>query len=191
MPTTACKLPVDLYIYVEGDMERSALKCHFGVKAAKIGINGKSVQMSAIARNLSTDLMRFSQNSKIIIVFDRETRTESCEELGEELSTLLKRDFPDMSFCIGIPDRDMEAWLFADRELVAKHFRKPVGRRSRFEGEVGAQSIKKHIGPGKYDKMTDGVALFGKAKWKTIHQNSRSAQLFKIADFLPGCGWLT
>lgn len=188
---TGCKLPPNYYAYVEGDMERNALKKRLGIKARKIGINGNMVQMSAIARNLSTDLMSFPKDSRVVIVFDRETRSQSCEELASNLMDLLKCDFPEMEFCIGIPDRDMESWLFADRDLISKHFKKRVGRRARFEGEVGVHAVKKHIGTGCYDKMTDGVAILMKSNWATISANSASARRFPIKHFIPGCDWLS
>ena len=191
MQTIDCKLPPNFYVYVEGDMERSALKKGLGIRARKIGINGKFVQMTAIARNLSTDLILFDSMSRIVIIFDRETRLETSDELASTLLSMLKADFPNMDFCIGIPDRDIEAWIFADRELVTKHFKKKIGRRSRFEGEVGAESIKKNIGPGRYDKMTDGIALFMKSNWSNISARSPSAKRFLIKDFIPGCAWLS
>lgn len=172
-------------------MERSALRSHFGIKASKIGINGNCVQISAIARNLATDLMRFSPNSKVVIVFDRETRRETSKELADELIAVLSKEFPSMSFCIGVPDRDIESWIFSDKESTSKHFKKKIGKKAAFEGEVGAQAIKKRIGPGRYDKMTDGVALLGKISWARVQKRSPSAKNFSASTHFPGCPWLS
>jgi hypothetical protein len=175
--------------FVEGDMEREAFRQHFGIKAKRIGINGDRVALDSIARNISTDIAIAGNVTDVFVMFDREGRTDETGKIQEDLEAILCNKHKAVRFKIVVPDRDTECWLFADVESVGKYFGKKIGPRAKFEGKKGADEIKRHIGPGVYEKMIDGVRIFAKARWSKIVEKSQSAQQSSLHTYFSGCEW--
>jgi hypothetical protein len=53
------------------------------------------------------------------VVFDREKRSECCEDIEGEIRRALGREDITVSIIVGIPDRDIENWILADPEGFA------------------------------------------------------------------------
>ncbi len=189
MPKTACRQPTTMF-FVEGDMEQEALRRHFSIKARKIGLYGDKVSTAAIARNILTSLIIESETKRVFIMFDRESRRESSKKIIDDLSRFLKRERPDIELMIAVPDRDIESWLFSDRESTSKRLRVKLGSKATFEGRKGVDQLAKYVGSGKYEKMKDGVRLFGEVSWNKIRRTSDSAKLSSLEGFFENCRWL-
>lgn len=81
-----------------------------------IGVNGNDVELSAIASRVLTQINLLRKRADhFIIIFDRENRTKTCDDLENELSTFLKQaGVLANEFSIGIPDRTIENWILSD-----------------------------------------------------------------------------
>ncbi len=189
MPISDCESAKQTAFFLEGETEILAFRQHFGIRAKKIGLYGHNVDMEQIARKVGVSLLT-EEIGRAFIMFDRESRPTSSSKLANDLRSLLAKAHPDVEVVIAIPDRDFECWLFADTEVLSRHFKKRIGRKAQFEGEKGADKIKSYVGNGAYDKTDDGVKLVGKVSWSRIAERSPSARSAGIEEFFSDCNWL-
>lgn len=169
---------------VSGEMEREALKRTFKINAALIG-NSHTAKAHVVAKFVSSAVIpKRIQISKVVIIIDREARPDTCEDFRQSLLKELNEKFPEIEFHVAVADMDTECWIFSDTETCSKYFKKKISPKATFEGTCGYTSIKKHIGPGRYEKMTDGVRLMGLVDWNIIEKRSASAAISKISSLL-------
>ncbi|WP_395445352.1 hypothetical protein [Caulobacter sp. UC70_42] len=169
---------------VSGEMEREALRKTFKINAMLIG-NSHTAKANVVAKFVSSAVIpKRLQTSRVVIIMDRESRPETCTDFRDKLLEELSAKFPEIEFHIAIADMDTECWIFSDTETCSKYFKKRISPKAIFEGTCGYTSIKKHIGPGRYEKMTDGVRLMGLVDWKIIEKKSLSAAMSKISTLL-------
>jgi len=181
--------PNSLYL-VEGDMERLAFREKFKIRASKLGAYGHSVSMEKIAQKICVQLL-YSANVKFVfIMFDREQRNQSADELSSSLRKVLEVKFPNIEFCIAIPDRDIESWIFSDKAACESYFGKKIGKSTKSEGTKGTDYASRVIGPGRYDKMTDGPRLIQKISWPIIERSSQSAKAANLSRHFDQCPWV-
>lgn len=148
--------------FVDGKMEQMFVQnvCP-GAKVQLINCNGDRVKLEAIADRLAT-LLRLlrSRYSPVIIIFDREKRDKTTEELSRELSELLLARGVTDRFYIGVPDRMIENWILADEEVKAE-LSKEI-KDTHFEGSDGKAHIRKYVSP--YHETVDGVSLLRRCR---------------------------
>jgi hypothetical protein len=177
---------------VDGFTEKLLIeKICSGKKINRIGCNGNAVTMSAMAKRIAS-LIRLMNNRyyPIVILIDRETRVETCDEIQAALEKELQEAGIKEDIRVGICDRMIENWILADWESfiynakVERVPKKPNG----IEGAKGKSLIKSFL-PA-YQETTNGVQLLYQANPESIYDNSRSFRCFvdKLKDI--GCPWL-
>lgn len=183
MPKSA---PNPVFI-VEGHMEQRFIQdiCP-GKTVLKLSCNGKDVSISRIASRVKSFINVKRNNYPFVIIFDREGREESCDDLRKSLIEELESRGVDQSkLIIGIADRMMENWMLADSDCIAevqelKKHPKPC------EGEFGERQIRKLIKT--YGKTTMGVRMLKKMNPRKVAENSPSfRKLFEQINF--ECWW--
>lgn len=106
---------------VEGHMEQRILRniCP-GAPARRIGCNGDNVSLRVMSKFIASQIRLLgNRHHPIIIIFDREDRQESSEELAADLLGLLHEvGLDDQDIRIFVADRDVEDWILKDMETL-------------------------------------------------------------------------
>src|ERR1700692_1702768 len=106
---------------VEGHMEQLIIqKLCPGKPVQRLEINGDQVQISAIVDRIEI-IYRILNNRffPVCVVFDREGRQATCDEiLAEVVTEMVARKLDIDQFRIGICDRMIENWILADDALL-------------------------------------------------------------------------
>lgn len=176
---------------VEGQMEQKFLSQNCGKRTRvwRIGFNGKNVPIGAIAKRIS-DMMPLLDNfHPIVIVFDREGRNESSDEISQNLLEELARlGYESAKFRIGIPDNMIENWLLADYDLMETVFGVKF-KIKEYDGKDGEKVIVNLLGKDSYKKTSWGVDMLKRMNVKRASENSPSLDKFiNTLDFK--CWWL-
>jgi len=179
---------------VEGDLEQKFIQlvCS-GCPVRKINCNGDSVKIELIAKRVGTlGRLLHKRHSPIIVVFDREQRTETIDEIENIFRESLRPELIEVPVIIGIPDRDIENWILADIEIFAE---KSGAERELFppnyEGEKGKTIIKKYIGRNRsYVETIDGVKWLKACRPSIMRSKSLSFNKFSQALDDISCWWL-
>jgi hypothetical protein len=190
MPSTAIK-PAYL---VEGDLEQLFVQnvCpKFCVQ--KIGLNGHDVGVPAIAKRVGT-LVRLLQRRyrPIIVVFDRERRPATCDQIEKELRDCLQNEDIEVPLIVAIPDRDIENWILADYEVFCECSGCTAAiPATGFEGTKGKTRLKSLLPENRpYVETIDGVQWLKKCRANQIAEHSASfAKLMLSLRDVP-CWWL-
>jgi Domain of unknown function (DUF4276) len=179
---------------VEGDLEQKFVQntCP-GSPVKKINCNGERTSLEAIAKRVETlGRLLHKRHSPLIVVFDREGREESSENLEKTFLEVLAQEKIDVPVIVGIPDKNLEAWILADYEMFLQSAKlgasTPI---SDFEGRNGKSVIKQLLGDGKsYVETIDGVAWLKAARPDVMQKYSPSFnRLFSALSNLD-CWWL-
>ncbi|WP_421726423.1 hypothetical protein [Bauldia sp.] len=176
---------------VEGHMEQLALK-RLGCKVPiqRIEANGDSVEMSAMAVRVAA-LWKILGNKyyPVYVIFDRENRVETAEQLELELIRVLVdiHGCPEEQFVVCCCDRMIENWILADSELCESEF---GGCEEVCEGVHGKKKLKNLLGrKGMYSETTVGVKLLTQANSATLVSRSPSFRRFAMRSHFR-CSWL-
>jgi len=158
-------------------------------KINRINLNGNSVSISAMAKRICS-LIRLLNNKyyPIIILIDREDRSQSIEEISSELRNEINKEGILDEVRIGVCDRMIENWILADWDNLKGCIEKPdIDKPDQIEG-VSGKSLMKKLYSG-YQETTDGVNFFMSSNPDIIYQNSNSFKFFieQIKD-IP-CFW--
>jgi hypothetical protein len=182
--------------FVEGKMEQLIIQqiCP-GSPVRMINCNGDGVAIEAIARRVaSLGRMLRGKVRIFVVIFDREGRTLSSEEIALRFLELLKAEGFNENVVVGIPDRMIENWILADYKSFCRNakieFNGETAKRS-FDGCAGEAQIKKLLPKGvSYVKTLHGVEWFIKSRSEVISNTSPSFRSF--ADRLTSlkCNWL-
>jgi hypothetical protein len=159
----------------------------------KINCNGDDVSLEAISKRVgSLARLLHKRHSPLVIVFDRERREESSEQIESQFRDLLKREEIQVPIIVGIPDRDTENWILADAEMFAYSAKIKIGAvEGSVEGKKGKSVIKSAIGQNRsYVETIDGVAWLKTARPSVMKQNSPSFRRFVDALSNFHCWWL-
>jgi len=185
---------IDAAFLVEGDLEKIFVQnvCP-GSPVRKINCNGDSVSIEAIATRIGT-LGRLLQRRcrTLVIVFDRERRAESCEQIEAALRRAMAAENLNTEIVVGIPDRDIEVWILGDPDMLR------AGARLRADvclacedGVKGKSKLKSLLAEGiHYVETVHGPEWLKKARPSVICQNSASFARFKDAMRAFDCWWL-
>lgn len=160
---------------VDGFTEKLVLgKLCPGRPVSRTDLNGKSVTIEAIAKKIASLIRLFNnRHYPIIIIIDREQRSEECQDLAKSLfQKLLELGISNQEIRICFADRMFENWIIADWEILECEKNKPENT----DGLRGSAEIKKI--KGSYTKTTDGVELFLKCNLETVYNNSPSFRNF-------------
>lgn len=179
---------------VEGDLEQKFIQsiCP-GCPVRKINCNGESVNLKAITSRVgSLARLLHKQHSPIIVVFDRESRDQTSEDIEHMFSNLITTENIQVPVIVGVPDRNIETWILADYRRFAKSAKiEEMLPNSSFEGKNGKTAIKQALGNGNgYVETIDGVEWLKAARPRVMRENSPSFRRF--AALLPDltCWWM-
>lgn len=179
---------------VEGDLEQDFVQnaCPRS-PVRRLGCNGDTVTIEAIAKRVGT-LGRLLQRKYgvLIVVFDREKRSESCDEIKNSLIQALYSEGITSRIVIGIPDRDIETWIVADPEMLRSSAKIVQDRQiDCCEGRKGKTAIKSLLAEGHYYVETvHGHIWLKKSRASVVASNSASFAAFasELSDL--DCWWL-
>jgi hypothetical protein len=146
--------------------------------------------MSAIAKRLAS-LIKVLNNRHypIVVLIDRETRTQDTKSIKEELHLELKKLEIHDEVLIGVCDRMIENWILADKSNISKYCDKRINwKKENFEGTKGKSELKKHM--DSYHETTDGVNLLSTSNPKSLYKNSLSFKNFVHTIEKIECSWL-
>jgi hypothetical protein len=179
---------------VEGHLEQKFIQniCP-GCPVRKINCNGDDTNIEAIAKRVGTlGRLLHKRYSPLVIVFDREGREKSSEELEKAFKEILAQEKIDVPVIVGIPDRDIEAWILADYEMFTQSAGLgTITPFSTFEGRKGKSVIKQALCYGKsYVETIDGVAWLKAARAAVMKEHSPSFKRLLTALFELDCWWL-
>jgi hypothetical protein len=141
-----------------------------GKSISRTDLNGKTVTISSIAKKIS-NLIKILNNRyyPIIILVDREQRSEDTQTLKQELhSKLVELGHSSDDIRVFFADRMFENWILADWSVLETTVSKP----SVTDGLNGSSVLRTQI--GNYSKTADCVELFLKCNYAVIYNNSPS-----------------
>lgn len=178
---------------VEGQLEQRAVqKACPNQKAVLLGANGDDVAFATICDRIETHFRIFSnRHYPIIVMFDRERRKESVEEIEDAIrSELRARRIDDKQFIFYISDREFECLFLA--HLGADGAFHPTGcpQTANIDGLHGTAEVKARLGSRniRYHKTTTGLELFGKVSPSIVATKSESFRRFQ-RQILQYCRW--
>ena len=176
---------------VDGLTEKKIVQklCH-GATVRMTGVNGKDVELSAIAKAAHSLISLFKgRHYPVILIMDREKRQQSSEEIEDELKRLLEKLGVMEEVIISCPGRMLESWMLSDDEYFEEIY--DIKLDTSYEGSHGKREIRKLLAEKKqtYHEVSVGVDLFCSLDAARIAINSSSFARFrsKTAHF---CGWL-
>lgn len=180
---------------VEGDLEQKFIQntCP-GAPVQKIGCNGDAVAIASIAKRVGTlGRLLHKRASVIVVVFDREQRAESSEQIEAQFRDALIDEGIEVPVIVGVPDRDIENWILADFESFIGCARITTENLEEvYEGLKGKTQIKKLLGPGRsYVETIDGVSWLKSCRPSVMKEHSDSFRRFANALASLPCWWLS
>ncbi len=179
---------------VEGQHEQMFIQdvCP-GSPVQRINCNGNRTSLQAIAKRVGTlGRLLHKRYSPLVVIFDREGRRESPEEIERAFAGLMAQEEIDCSIILGVPDRNVESWIIADFEMFARCIDlKSTSIPIRSEGKNGKAIIKKLLGKRKrYVETIEGVAMLKAARASIIRSQSPSFNRLFTALSPLDCWWL-
>ncbi len=177
---------------VDGQQEQKILqKICPGSPIRRLNCNGETVELAAAAKRAAS-LIRLIGNAfyPIIIVFDREKRTETAEEIRQELRDLISQEGITTEVIVGVPDRMIENWILGDWETVSTHGKFGGNRPDTIEGKNGKSLISRLLPRGRYYHETiEGVDWFLRGRPEVLYNKSESFRQFADALTTVKCEW--
>ena len=178
---------------VEGQQEKMIVQKLCPSQPVKLlGVNGKYVSYDKIATVIESKLETFGNRfNPIVIIFDRENRTDSSDliiqSVRKELEKFRAREFIE-NLIFGVPDRKIESWLLPFVNKNGSFNSNPVGK---YEGRNCYGLLKKRISSkdGRYKKTKQGVSYFTQINPDELAKISPSFRyLYEGAKNIP-CRW--
>ncbi|MGP1600891.1 MAG: DUF4276 family protein [Treponema sp.] len=140
--------------------------------------NGKDVTLAVAAKKAASLIRLMKRNYPIVLIFDREKRVETSEQIAEKLhEEIQKCGINNVELIIGVPDKMMENWMLADINSVNSYFHTKAKQKI-FEGTGGKSQLKQIINPKNYSETQDGPELAKRCDIKTVVENSKSFESF-------------
>jgi hypothetical protein len=157
---------------VEGRMEQLiAAKICPGQPIKKIGCNGDEAPIAVMAKFVSAQIKILNNKYyPIVIVFDRENRQSTCEQIRLEMINILQNDYgyADQDIRIFVCDRMTEDLYLADIDTIVNHYKLPPYADQNFSGKGGlARLLEPKI---RYHETTYGVEIFFLIDHKKVAQ---------------------
>ena len=131
---------------VEGHMEQKLVQlfCN-GASVRRLQCNSKTAPPATIAKRLAPTLPFLKRAWKIFVVFDREKRNLSANELAEQVIQELRNENVDVSQLeVIVADRSTENWILADIEGIKRvPYVRQDAKQQDFEGKMGKGELRK------------------------------------------------
>lgn len=168
----------NILAFVEGQMERLFLNNNFEYVHVVSIENGCGWSIDRMCENIITLYNSLNSNPDVIVVwYDRERRTESCEAIVKLIYDLLdKGGLPSERLRIGIPDIMTENWILSDEVLIHDTFGY-ADYKYEHEGRSGSVELNRLFRDAKgrkYKKTKDGSFLLKKMRLKRCVSKSAS-----------------
>lgn len=130
-----------------------------GQPIRRIGCNGDDVSIARMCDFIETQIKTLgNKNYPIVIIFDREKRTESCAEIEVSVrENLSSRGLAAQDIRIFVADRESEDWYLKDTDSICAHYGLPQPL-SPLSGKGGVEKLMKPVTD--YHETTVGVELF-------------------------------
>ena len=178
---------------VEGYQEQKIIQsiCN-DCRVVRIDCNGKTVSWDYLALQIHEKCTYLgNRHHPIFVIFDREKRVESVEEIVSIVSKKLAKlqSNVESTFIFGIPDRKLESWILPFVGKDGKLLESPSA-----ENE-GSESLKQlvrrlRLNNIRYQKTSTGVSLFLNAvKPKKLAEVSPSFKVL-FENGRDHCRWL-
>jgi len=159
---------------VEGHMESTLIQqlCP-NAPVMRIG-NGDAMTMTAMAKH-AAKLIRLMKHARpCVIIFDRENRPSSCEDLKQELYKNLKEKNVSHEVIICVCDRTIENWILLSWDEIKN--KNPDLNLSELnlnpKGKHGKKTLKILLPRGViYHEVTMGVKMLSEINVKKVYEN--------------------
>jgi Domain of unknown function (DUF4276) len=167
---------------VEGQMEKRIVqRICAGKKVTLLGTNGVDVSVEQIVKRAVTQIQLLKDSYfPIILLIDREGRSETASELRRGIVKALETQGIAKDIIVSVPDRMIENWIIAGstdiEECESRNGKSVLSRHLRTRGEF-------------YHETTVGVDLFCSIDPKRARSRSASFRAF-ASDVEPFCPWL-
>ncbi len=163
-----------------------------GSKVRRIGCNGNTVSLEAIAKLVASQIrLMNTMFHPIFIVIDREERSESAIDIAQNLEGQIKLLGINEAIRVIVCDRMIENWIIADWENLKANLgdELPFDKPAKTDGCNGKAQLRKHL--PNYQETTDGVRLFKAARPSVLIENSPSFKTLHDALYDVQCWWKT
>jgi hypothetical protein len=179
---------------VDGLTEKKIVQrlCH-GATVRLTGVNGKDVAVNVIAK-AAFSLIRLlrGRHYPIVLIVDREKRSQSSEEIEEDLEeTLVKLGVPKGDIIVACPDRMIENWMLGDSRYFEEVY--DIKLQTSCEGVHGKNEIRRllHTKRITYHEVAVGVGIFCDIDPANVAAASKSFERFRqrIGTFCPWLRW--
>ncbi|NQT71834.1 MAG: hypothetical protein HQ553_03565 [Chloroflexi bacterium] len=175
---------------VDGHLEQKFIKRACPRKRVqRINCNGRDVAILAIAVRIASQCRLWKGKYRpIIVILDREGRSETSTNIAEQLLAELRSLDVTDEIKIGVADRMIENWILADHKMLCQVHQKRAEYPVCVDGFNGKSVIR--ICVSGYHEATVGVELLIGCTASEIRKNSPSFAEF--SDQLPSddCWWL-
>lgn len=180
---------------VDGHMEKRILQllCP-GQPIRLLNCNGKNVSYDVAAKHAATLIRLLKRYYPIIIIFDRENRSDNSIEVADKLLKAIRvHSIQPVDILIGVPDCMAENWMLADINAINTYYglSEPITQTC-FDGIHGKGKIRSLIGNKNYSETQDGPEIFIKCSVDSLCSNSSSFKAFySIIINSLSCRWLS
>ena len=148
---------------VEGHQEQHIIQalCK-DCKVVRLKSNSKFVTYGNLAKQIHEEYLEFgNRHYPIFVIFDREKRNETVEEIIELVSKELSKLQPDVksTYIFGIPDRKLESWILP---FIGEDGRNLATPTNEHEGTESQKLLAKRLFSNNihYSKTSTGVSTF-------------------------------
>ncbi|WLA39487.1 hypothetical protein QNJ95_42730 [Bradyrhizobium elkanii] len=183
----------NLAFIVEGQLEQRVVnKACPNHRVVLLGANGDSVAIATICDRIETHFRLFSnRHFPIVVIFDREKRKESCEEIEDATrKELERRSIDPKQFIFFISDRTFECMFLAHIGRDGTYHATGCPATPQVDGLDGVSELKARLDRRKirYHKTTTGLELFGGVRPAILAAKSSSFKRFQ-SQILQYCRW--
>jgi len=183
----------DIAFIVEGQLEQRAVnRACPNHKVVLLGANGDSVTIATICNRIETHYRLFSNRYyPIIVIFDREHRRETTEEIESALvKELTSRGIDSKQFIFFISDRKFECMFLAHIGEDGDYHKSGCPQTTCVDGLDGVSELKSRLMQKglRYHKTTTGLELFKLVRPTILASKSPSFKRFQ-SQILQYCRW--
>lgn len=177
--------------FVEGSMERQFLNANMNYVHVVPVQNGISWNLERMCLQISTAYQALNRNCDVIVWIDREGRSETSHEIGDQIrDALISCGADPLAIHLLINDRMVENVILADENAIRDEFGDPNYIYS-FEGHSGKSILKAMFGSIdiNYKETNHGVKLLKKIRISRSSQKSPTTARF-LSTFTQDCWWI-
>lgn len=178
---------------VEGRMEQVIVQrlCP-GKPVRLLGCNSDTAPLAVIARFADAQMRQLKNYYPVIIILDREKRTQSCDEVRIELTKHLDDKGHSGQFVVGVADHMTENWILASWSSICAERSDHIPYDGNTESVDGKNTLRRLLPPGSiYHETTVGVELFLSCDVRLVYQRSASFRRFVDDTSTLRCPWLS